>query len=171
MHTLKCPSALGFSNPMDLNDIFFLAKGPDVEPSKYPSIRLPTPALWYWSTHLKLMILPRQVSTRLYKQNSSQSSNPRQVRSLEYTLRARLLHPPAREKESSCQRTSTWANLSGPNFWFESSHPVKQQASLPSCTLHGKQAQAQALRTHRPVGHDKCHQSLYLITSYFRGTL
>lgn len=149
----------------------FWQKGPDVEPSKYPSTMLPTPALWYCSTHLKLMTLPRPESTRLYKQNSSQSSNPRQVRSLEYTLRARLSHPPAREKESYCQRTSTLANLSGPNFWCESSHTVKQQASLPSCTVHGKQAQVQALQTHRPVGHDKCHQSLYLITSYFRGTL
>lgn len=121
----------------------FWQKGPDVEPSKYRSIMPPTPALGHWSTHLTLMILPRQESTGLYKQNSSQSSNPGQVRSLEYTLRARLSHPSAREKESYCRQASPLASFSGPSFLPESSHTVNQQASLPSCTLHGKQARAQ----------------------------
>lgn len=136
-HALECPAAPGSSNPMDLNDRFFLAKRTrcrTIQIAIDHAINACTGTLEY--TPYTHDITKARKHWALQTEQQSKFK-PGQVRSLEYTLRARLSHPSAREKESYCRQASPLASFSGPSFLPESSHTVNQQASLPSCTLHG----------------------------------
>lgn len=136
-HALECPAAPGSSNPMDLNDRFFLAKRTrcrTIQISIDHATNACTGTLEY--TPYTHDITKARKHWALQTEQQSKFKSRTSQFSRVYT-KARLSHPSAREKESYCRQASPLASFSGPSFLPESSHTVSQQASLPSCTLHG----------------------------------
>lgn len=139
-HALECPAAPGSSNPMDLNGRFFLAKRTrcrTIQISIDHATNACTGTLEY-TPYTHDITKARKHWALQTEQQSKFKSRTSQVSRVH--TKGPALAPFSKGKgkqESSCRQASPLASFSGPSFLPESSHTINQQASLPSCTLHG----------------------------------
>lgn len=136
-HALECPAAPGSSNPMDLNDRFFLAKRTrcrTIQISIDHATNACTGTLEY-TPYTHDITKARKHWALQTEQQSKFKSRTSQVSRVH--TKGPALAPFSKGKGKLLPAGLAVGQLFRAQLPPESSHTVNQQASLPSCTLHG----------------------------------